>query len=58
MLGQTYLWIDSLCIVQDDIRNWRPEGSKMADTYENAFLTISATASSDSSVGILWRSQG
>jgi hypothetical protein len=46
-LGIEYLWIDSLCIVQDDKGDWELESSKMADYYENAFITISATMSSD-----------
>lgn len=37
-----YLWIDSLCIVQDDEEDWRRQSSKMADIYANAHLTISA----------------
>lgn len=28
-LGYKYLWIDSLCIIQDDEADWRKESSKM-----------------------------
>ncbi|KAH7380308.1 heterokaryon incompatibility protein-domain-containing protein, partial [Phaeosphaeria sp. MPI-PUGE-AT-0046c] len=38
-----YLWIDSLCIVQDDHEDWAREAAKMADIYESAELTIAAT---------------
>ena len=37
-----YLWVDSLCIVQDDRDDWVEESKKMADIYQGAFLTISA----------------
>lgn len=43
-LGLRYLWIDSLCIIQDDQDDWRHEGSKMASTYSQSYITIAATA--------------
>ena len=43
-LGLRYLWIDSLCIIQDDQEDWRHEGSKMASTYSQSYITIAATA--------------
>ncbi|KAK3319503.1 heterokaryon incompatibility protein-domain-containing protein [Cercophora scortea] len=43
MLGVRYLWIDSLCIVQDDREDWLREAGQMADIYANSFLTIAAT---------------
>ncbi|KAJ4983002.1 heterokaryon incompatibility protein [Stagonosporopsis vannaccii] len=51
-----YLWIDSLCILQDNLDDWIEEGSKMAAIYSGAILTIAATASPDSTGG-LCRSQ-
>ncbi|KAF2970840.1 hypothetical protein GQX73_g2812 [Xylaria multiplex] len=44
-LGLRYLWIDSLCIIQDDDDDWMRESSKMATTYSLAHLTIAATRS-------------
>ncbi|KAJ4286394.1 hypothetical protein N0V88_008017 [Collariella sp. IMI 366227] len=44
-LGVRYLWIDSLCIVQDDQRDWRCEAARMAGIYEHSMLVISATKS-------------
>ncbi|ROT37165.1 HET-domain-containing protein [Sodiomyces alkalinus F11] len=41
-LGIRYLWIDSMCIIQDDLDDWRREGAKMASTYSNAYLTLAA----------------
>jgi hypothetical protein len=51
-LGLEYLWIDSLCILQDSKEDWQRESSKMGTVYSNAFLTISAAASTDSTQGI------
>ncbi|KAE9373556.1 HET-domain-containing protein [Stipitochalara longipes BDJ] len=47
-LGLRYIWIDSLCIIQDDIRDWQEQLAQMASIYAGSFVTISAT-SSDSS---------
>jgi len=46
-----YLWIDSLCIVQDNTDDWQNEAAAMTSIYKNAYLTIAATASKDSSGG-------
>jgi hypothetical protein len=51
-LGIRYLWIDALCIIQDDVADWERESAKMADVYENAFLTISTDAARDPTQGI------
>jgi hypothetical protein len=40
-LGIRYVWIDSLCIVQDDGTDWSIEAERMASIYENAFVTLS-----------------
>ncbi|KAE9366929.1 HET-domain-containing protein [Stipitochalara longipes BDJ] len=48
-----YLWIDSVCIIQDDREDWRIESSRMCDIYSNAYLTIAATSASDDSQGFL-----
>ncbi|KAK3946651.1 heterokaryon incompatibility protein-domain-containing protein [Pseudoneurospora amorphoporcata] len=34
-LGIGYLWIDSLCIIQQDVDDWAEESSKMCSIYEN-----------------------
>ncbi|KAL3292715.1 HET-domain-containing protein, partial [Colletotrichum asianum] len=38
-----YLWIDSLCILQDDPDEWQREASRMKDVYSGGVVTISAT---------------
>lgn len=42
-----YIWIDSLCIIQDDHSDWKNEASLMGNVYHNALFTvISGTESS------------
>ncbi|KAF2869208.1 heterokaryon incompatibility protein-domain-containing protein [Massariosphaeria phaeospora] len=50
-LGVRYLWIDSLCIIQDCTSDWEKESPKMCDIYQNALFTISATHATDSTEG-------
>ncbi|KAK6851539.1 hypothetical protein PG995_011664 [Apiospora arundinis] len=52
-IGIQYLWIDSLCIVQDDEDDWRSESETMAQTYTNSSITIVAVESVDSREGLL-----
>lgn len=47
-----YLWIDSLCIVQDDTQDWNKEAACMADIYQSAYLVVSASKSSHSLGGL------
>ncbi|EAQ90448.1 hypothetical protein CHGG_02383 [Chaetomium globosum CBS 148.51] len=56
-LGVRYLWIDSLCIIQDSPSDWELEASRMASVYRNSWLTVYATASSSPSSGIFRRRQ-
>jgi hypothetical protein len=53
MLGVQYLWIDSLCILQGDVEDWEREGSRMADIYQNSYLTIIAARSPGDNHGFL-----
>lgn len=48
-----YIWIDCLCIVQDDKEDWEREAANMADIYSNAYLTIAASRASSSAEGFL-----
>lgn len=52
-LGLKYLWIDSLCIIQDDDSDWETQSAKMAQIYGNAHLTIAATMSSNCGITFL-----
>ncbi|KAJ5664300.1 hypothetical protein N7507_005031 [Penicillium longicatenatum] len=50
-VGYAYLWIDSLCIVQDDQKDWEIEAAQMAMVYANALITFAATNAEDASGG-------
>ncbi|TGO35427.1 hypothetical protein BHYA_0158g00090 [Botrytis hyacinthi] len=50
-LGILYLWIDSLCIMQDSVEDWQIESSRMSDVYMSAFLVLAATEARDSDGG-------
>ncbi|KAL6864463.1 HET domain-containing protein [Trichoderma novae-zelandiae] len=42
-IGLAYVWIDSLCIVQDDHEDWLKESKRMGSIYEQAEITIAAS---------------
>lgn len=41
-LGIRYIWIDSLCIIQDSPSDWEEESTKMGAIYSNSYITIAA----------------
>ena len=49
--GFDYLWIDSLCIMQDDDYDWQIESSTMASVYGCSTLNIAASYARDGTVG-------
>lgn len=51
-LGIQYLWIDSLCVLQDSIDDWLHEGSKMSHIYRDSLITLSASFGKDPYEGI------
>ncbi len=53
ILGIRYLWIDSLCIIQDSTEDWLQESSKMGEIYKNSVITIAATNAEESTAGFL-----
>ena len=46
-----FIWIDSLCIIQDDDLDWKIESARMATIYSNSYINIAATGASDSRGG-------
>ena len=43
-LGQRYIWIDSLCIIQDSTEDWEIESAKMAEVYSKSLCTLVAAS--------------
>ncbi|KAF7597166.1 hypothetical protein BBP40_009505 [Aspergillus hancockii] len=52
-LGIQYLWIDTLCIVQDDPLDWQVEAGRMTAVYMDAVLVIGASNSCADDQGFL-----
>jgi hypothetical protein len=46
-----YIWIDSLCILQDDAADWEVESAKMGNVYADSYLSVAAMSSTDDSSG-------
>jgi hypothetical protein len=51
-LAIPYVWIDSLCIIQDSSEDWEKEAARMCYTYENALITFAAPNSPDGNSGL------
>jgi hypothetical protein len=63
-MGVRFLWIDSLCIIQDDDEDWQKEAASMCTIYQNSTLVLAAAISRNPYGGCLstipsyaWRSQ-
>lgn len=54
-LGIGYLWVDALCIIQDDDNDRNHEIARMGAIYANAYLTLSASGASHCAEGFLER---
>jgi hypothetical protein len=52
LLGERYLWVDSLCIPQDDEENKLRDINRMAEIYSNSLVTIIAADGHDSGYGL------
>ena len=57
-LGFRYLWIDSLCIIQDDRDDWATESEQMCHIYRDAVLTIAAAHAPGGDVGCFYERDG
>jgi hypothetical protein len=51
----SYLWIDSLCIIQDDPEDWARESARMGGIYRGAICNIAATGFPNGSSGLFPR---
>lgn len=55
-LNQRYIWIDSLCIKQDNPDDWIQEAAQMHLVYAKSYCTIAAVCAKGSEEGFLrWR---
>lgn len=53
MLGIRFLWVDRLCILQDDLNDWSKEASRMCEVYSRSVLTITVPLCQESSQSFL-----
>ncbi|KAF2669793.1 HET-domain-containing protein, partial [Microthyrium microscopicum] len=56
-LSIPYLWVDSLCIIQDSPTDWDTEATRMCSVYENALVTFAAVDSPDNRTGMFLTSE-
>ncbi len=52
LMGQRYLWVDRLCIVQDDTQYKTAQLSFMSSIYANSYFTIVAADGKDANAGL------
>lgn len=52
-LSIPYLWVDSLCILQDDASDWQRQCSQMSSIYGKACITLIAATSGTCQEGFL-----
>lgn len=57
-LGVQYLWVDALCIIQDDSKDLQQQLSQMHRIYRGATITIVAAAAERSTQGFLYNREG
>ncbi|OJD33303.1 het domain protein pin-c2 [Diplodia corticola] len=57
-LGFRYLWIDSLCIIQDDPQDWEREAAQMCRVYSHAAFNIAAAHAPNGLVGCFVQRDG
>jgi hypothetical protein len=50
-LGVRYIWIDSLCIIQDSKEDWEHEAALMGSVYEHSYCNIAASKASNGNDG-------
>ncbi|KAF2727328.1 HET-domain-containing protein, partial [Polyplosphaeria fusca] len=51
-LGERYLWVDALCIIQNSDRSWALNSRVMNVVYGNAYFTICAADGNDANAGL------
>jgi Heterokaryon incompatibility protein (HET) len=54
-LHKEYLWIDSLCIIQENPVDWQKEAGEMENVFASAYCTIAASSAPNWNDGFLKR---
>jgi len=52
-LGFEYMWIDSLCILQDSLEDWQAQSAVMGDVYKFAWLNVAALSTTSDYEGFI-----
>lgn len=56
-LGLSYLWIDALCIIQQDAHDWSLEAGRMWSVYGGSRINIAASSAKDAQGGCLYQTR-
>lgn len=51
-LGTRYIWIDSICIIQNNAADWVAESARMGSVYRHSYFTLAVSSSPSSLVGL------
>ncbi|KAG8214239.1 heterokaryon incompatibility protein-domain-containing protein [Butyriboletus roseoflavus] len=51
-IGECYIWVDSLCIVQNDLKMQQTEIARMGSIYSNALFAVIAAAGDHANSGL------
>lgn len=57
LIGVKYIWIDSLCIIQDDLEEKAREVQRMAQIFEGSLATLSASVATSGDSALLTERQ-
>lgn len=57
-MGIRYLWIDALCIIQDDYEDWTSQAPQMGSIFQYSTCTIAAHSAKDTYNGFLFAEEG
>ncbi|KAI0532296.1 hypothetical protein GGR58DRAFT_507576 [Xylaria digitata] len=52
-INQQFLWVDSICIIQDDSADWEQESQCMEQVFSSVYCVLAAGSSEGLSVGFL-----
>ncbi|KAH8776389.1 heterokaryon incompatibility protein-domain-containing protein [Diaporthe sp. PMI_573] len=52
-LGIPYLWVDAICIIQSDRKDWEEQSEKMQEVYSNCVVALAAEDAADCARGFL-----